>query len=107
MATLMFAGSPSIANLVFLLCTLALLSATVIALRESSGRVLIVVQSAAAVALLTLFWASGNPAHGGPSITIGHATYDLTLTLAGLLFIAMLLARLLRRAPAEQACHCG
>ncbi|MGI4757376.1 MAG: hypothetical protein ACRYGF_11085 [Janthinobacterium lividum] len=107
MAAMMVAGSQTVANFVFLLCTLALLSATVIALRDASARVLMVVQSAAAAALLTLFWASGDRSHGGPSITLGHATYEPTLTLAGLLFIAMLLARLLRRSPAEQACKCG
>ncbi|MGI4854580.1 MAG: hypothetical protein ACRYF4_11110 [Janthinobacterium lividum] len=107
MAVLMVAGSRVTANLVFLLCTLILLAATLISLRAQSGRALIVVQSAAAAALLTLFWASSNQAHAGPSITIGHATYELTLTLAGLLFIAMLLARLLRRTPSEQACNCG
>ncbi len=107
MAALMVVGSYSAANLVFLVCTLILLSATVISLRDVSSPALIVVQSAAAAALLTLFWASGNQAHGGPSITIGHATYELTLTLAGLLFIAMLLARLLRRTPTKQACNCG
>ena len=105
-AGLMVAGARSLANIAFLVFTLALFAAAVVSLRDRGRRVPLVAQSAAAVALLSLFWA-GAGGKTGPSITLGHATYDLTLTLAGLLFMAMLLARLLRPSPAEQACNCG
>lgn len=104
---LLYSGLHSLSSLVFLLITAVFLATAVMSVRGRSSRTLIVVQSAAAAALLALFWMSGNQAHGGPSITVGHSTYEMTLTLAGLLFIALLLARLLRRSPAEQACKCG
>ena len=106
-SALLYSRLHSLSSLVFLLCTVVLLVTAGISVRERSSRTLMVVQSAAAAALLALFWMSGNQAGGEPSITIRHATYDLTLTLAGLLFIALLLARLLRRSPPEQACKCG
>lgn len=106
MASLMVARNHSLPNLAFLLCTLALFAGALISLRNAADRALLLVQSAVAAALLALFWASGNQVHGGPSVTIGHSKYEVTLTLAGLLFIALLLARLLRRSP-EQACKCG
>lgn len=106
-AGLLYSAAHSASRLVFLLCTLALLVAVVLSVRERSNSVLLAVQSAAAAALLALFWAGSNQVHGGLSVQLGHSTYELTLTLAGLLFIALLLARLLRRSPVEQACKCG
>ena len=106
-SALLYSRLHSLSSLAFLLCTGVLLVTAGISVRERSSRTLMVVQSAAAAALLALFWMSGNQAGGGPSITIGHATYELTLTLAGLLFIALLLARLLRRSLPDQACKCG
>ncbi len=107
MAARMVAGVPSVANLAFLLFTLALCAAVVIYLRSRDQRALFVVQSAAAAALLSLFWAGQSGVTRGPSLTLGRSTYDLTLTLAGLLFVALLLGRLLRRSPVEQECRCG
>ncbi len=106
-ATLLYAGHHSLSSFIFLLCTLSLFAAAVMSARQPSGRARVGAQSAAAAALLALFWAAGTGGDAGPSITLGHTTYQLTLTLAALLFLAMLLARLLRGKPAEQACRCG
>lgn len=107
MGAAIYAGMRSFSTLVFLLCTIALLVTAAVSMRIRSNRMLLAVQSSAAAALLALFWVSSNQAHGGLIITLGHSTYELTLTFAGLLFIALLLARLLRRSTVEKACKCG
>ena len=106
-AGLMYAETQSVANFAFLFFALGLFAAVVIHLRSPDPRVLLVVQSAAAAALLSLFWAGQSGVAHGPSLRLGNTTYELTLTLAALLFVALLLGRLLRRSPAEQDCHCG
>ena len=103
---LMFVGLHSVSNLLFLFSALVLLCSAIVSMRDTARRSLLMAQSAAALGVLALLWAGGGGDHRGPSITLGRSTYELTLTLAGLLFMAMLLPRLMRN-PAEQTCQCG
>ena len=104
MACRMVARQHAAPQLLYLLATIALFAAVVVALRKR-GRALTVVRIAAVIAAVMLFWCS-TASLSGPSIRIGGRPYDLMPTLAGMLLAAVLLPALLRVRDSEGACNC-
>jgi hypothetical protein len=103
MAALMIADGHGTPQVLYLLCSLALFAAAVIAVRERD-RALVAVRIAAVAAAVTLFWSMS--VNAGPSITMHGHLHDLTPVLAGMLLGAVLLPRLLSESDSEAACNC-
>ena len=103
-AGLMVAGVRGAAQLLYLFCSLALLSATAVALREPK-RGPAAVRVAAIAAAVMLFWSQATML-AGPSVSVGGRMYGLAPALELMLLASVLLAGLLRGRDPDATCRC-
>ena len=103
MATLLVAGRHGSPELLFLLCTLALLALALVAVRQRV-RALLAVRVAAIAAAVMLFWSVSVGAV--PSLSLSGNQHDMTPLLAGMLLGVVLLPALIKPRDSEAACNC-
>ena len=104
MACLIWTDHRGTPPLLYLLCSVGLFAASVIAVRERR-HALVAVRVLAVAAAVMLVWSVSVSA--GPGVTVNGRLHDLTPLLAGMLLAVVWLPGLLRVRDSGAACNCG